>query len=195
MRSKVLFVVALLGASLFLLVRTYTPDQYSAAEQSWEISGPSFQLKTHDGRAFTERDLIGKPHLIFFGFTHCPDICPTTLAELTLMLEKLGNDADKLLPIMISVDPERDSQAILKAYLSSFDKRIIALTGSRVETAKALSVFKAFANKVPLGDGDYTIDHTAGVLLRKADGSMGGTLDMHEAEETRLQKLRRLLRS
>lgn len=154
-----------------------------------------FKLQTHHGRVFTERDLIGKPHLVFFGFTHCPDICPTTLAEITALMEKLGTSADKLLPIMISVDPERDTPAILKAYLSSFDRRIIALSGSREETAKALNAFKASARKIPLGEGDYTMDHTAGVLLRKADGSVGGVLDLHESEEVRLDKLRRLVRS
>lgn len=158
-------------------------------------SEATFRLTTQTGQTFTERDLLGKPHLVFFGFTHCPDICPTTLAELTVLMEKLGPDADKLLPIMISVDPERDTQAILKAYLSSFDRRIVALTGSGQEIDKAIAAFKAFARRVPIGDSDYTMDHTAGVLLRKADGSMGGVLDMHESEDVRLEKLRRLVRS
>ena len=82
-----------------------------------------------------------------------------------------------------------------RAYLSSFDRRIVALTGSRQEINKAIAAFKAFARRVPIGDGDYTMDHTAGVLLREADGSMGGVLDLHESEDVRLEKLRRLVRS
>lgn len=192
---KNLILAALVMLGVFIALQTVRVMPSGSGGDTRPNSEATFQLTTQTGKKFTERDLLGKPHLVFFGFTHCPDICPTTLAELTVLMEKLGPDADKLLPIMISVDPERDTQAILKAYLSSFDRRIVALTGSRQEINKAIAAFKAFARRVPIGDGDYTMDHTAGVLLREADGSMGGVLDLHESEDVRLEKLRRLVRS
>ena len=157
-----------------------------------EISRP-FLLTNHEGRPFTERDLRGKPHLVFFGFTHCPDVCPTTLFELTDLLAELGPDADKLSTLLISVDPERDTRELLAQYLSAFDPRIRALRGTPEETQAALKAFAAFAEKVPAEGGDYTMSHTAGVLMIDAQGQLMGMLDMHEPKETKLAKLRRLL--
>jgi protein SCO1/2 len=157
------------------------------------IGGP-FELVTHQGKRFTNADVSGRPYLVFFGFTHCPDICPTTLGELSVLMNDLGPDADKFTPILITVDPERDTQQVLAEYMSSFDSRIIALTGTQTQTDAAVKAFGAYYAKVPLDGGDYTMDHTAGVFLMKANGKFSGTLDMHEAQEVRLQKLRNLIR-
>ena len=112
----------------------------------------------------------GHPTLIFFGFTHCPDVCPTTLFEMSEVLRAMGKDADRVNAYYISVDPERDTTAAMKDYLSSFDPRLKGLTGSPEEIAKVLSEYRVYAKKVPLKDGDYTMDHTALIYLMDRDG-------------------------
>ncbi|RFC65819.1 SCO family protein [Mesorhizobium denitrificans] len=181
----------------FLLVSTQLSEQQAPAEASTgtaRVGGP-FSLTSHEGERLDNRSLAGRPYLVFFGFTHCPEICPTTLFELTDLMSELGADADKFEVLFITVDSERDTQELLASYMTSFDSRITALRGSSEETETALKAFSAYAKKVPLEGGQYTMDHTTGVYLIKGDGSFGGILDMHEPRETRLQKLRRLVSS
>lgn len=178
----------------FLLVSTMLPEPQAPAEASTgtvRVGGP-FSLTSHQGERIDNQSLAGRPYLVFFGFTHCPEICPTTLFELTDLMSELGADADKFEVLFVTVDPERDTQELLASYMTSFDSRITALRGSSEETETALKAFSAYAKKVPLEDGQYTMDHTTGVYLIKGDGSFSGILDMHEPRETRLQKLRRL---
>lgn len=178
----------------FLLVSTMLPEPQAPAEASTgtaRVGGP-FSLTSHEGERIDNQSLAGRPYLVFFGFTHCPEICPTTLFELTDLMAELGAEADKFEVLFITVDPERDTQALLASYMTSFDSRITALRGSSEETETTLRAFSAYAAKVPLEDGQYTMDHTTGVYLVRGDGSFGGTLDMHEPRDIRLQKLRRL---
>jgi len=154
-----------------------------------------FDLQTVDGKPFRSADLAGKPYLAFFGFTHCPDVCPTTLFELTALLQDLGLAADRITPLFISVDPERDTAELLKLYMTSFDPRIVALRGGEAETKAAAEAFFATYRKVPTASGDYTMEHTAGLFLVRADGRLQGMLDMHEPRETQLQKLKLLAAS
>lgn len=156
------------------------------------VGGP-FELKTHKGQTLTNVDLAGRPYLMFFGFTYCPDICPTTLSELTSLMEELGPNADRFTPLFITVDPERDNQQVLAEYMTAFDSRIIALRGSPEQTDTAVKAFKAYYQKVPLEGGGYTMDHSAGVFLMGADGKFISMMDMHEPRETRIEKLRRLI--
>jgi protein SCO1 len=181
----------------FLLVSTMLPEPQAPAEASTgtaRVGGP-FSLTSHEGERIDNRSLAGQPYLVFFGFTHCPEICPTTLFELTDLMSELGADADRFEALFVTVDPERDTQALLASYMTSFDSRITALRGSAEETETALRAFSAYAAKVPLEDVQYTVDHTTGVYLINGDGSFGGTLDMHEPRDIRLQKLRRLASS
>jgi protein SCO1/2 len=145
------------------------------------------------GDIVTPESLRGRPYLVFFGFTHCPDICPTTLTELTLLYRKLGRDGDKITTLLITVDPERDTQDSLVQYMESFDSRFLAVRGTTEETDAAVKAFKAHKEKVPLQGGGYTMDHTAGVFMMDANGVFSGILDSHESEDVRLQKLRRLI--
>jgi protein SCO1/2 len=187
--------VVLLGG--FLLVSTMLPEPQAPAEASTgtaRVGGP-FSLTSHEGERIDNQSLAGRPYLVFFGFTHCPEICPTTLFELTDLMSEFGAEADKFEVLFVTVDPERDTQALLASYMTSFDSRITALRGSAEETETALKAFSAYAKKVPLEGGQYTMDHTTGVYLVRGDGSFGGILDMHEPRETRLQKLRRLVSS
>jgi len=155
--------------------------------------GGEFALVDEDGKPRTWADFRGKPVAVFFGFTHCPDICPTTLGELSVLLADLGPRSDDLQVVLVSGDPERDTPEVLNAYLQSFDPRIVGLTGSEAEIDRAFSAFKAYRRKVTTEDGDYTVDHSAGVYLYNEDGGFAGTLDMHEDMKVRRAKVLRLL--
>src|SRR5437764_11280281 len=133
------------------------------------IGGP-FQLTDQSGATVTEKDLQGRPTLIFFGFTHCPDVCPTSLFEISEILRAMGKDADKVNALFISVDPERDTTAAMKDYLSSFDPHLKGLTGDPAAVQKVITAYRVYAKKVPLKDGDYTMDHTALIYLMDRDG-------------------------
>ena len=151
-----------------------------------------FSLTTQHGAAFTDRNIDGAPVAIFFGFTHCPDVCPTTLLQMTQDLEELGSDGDKIKVLFVSVDPERDTPARLKVYMASFDPRIVALTGAEDVIAAVARAYGASYRKVPSGDS-YTIDHTAAVLLLDREGEYVGALTHADSRSARLEKLRRLL--
>ena len=133
------------------------------------IGGP-FQLTNQAGQVVTDASLKGKPTLIFFGFTHCPDVCPTSLFEISEVLKAMGKDADRVNAYFVSVVPERDTTAAMKDYLSSFDPHLQGLTGDPEAVAKVLSAYRVYAKKVPLKDGDYTMDHTALTYLMDRDG-------------------------
>jgi len=130
--------------------------------------------------------------VLFFGFTHCPDVCPTALAEITRLLAELGPEADRLSVYFVSVDPERDSQAVLASYLSAFDPRINGLTGRIEEVGRLVAALGGRFAKVGRPGGDYAVDHPAVTYLIRPDGMLLGTLDPHEPEAARLAKLRRL---
>ena len=157
------------------------------------IGGP-FRLTTHEGKTLTNEDLKGTPYIAFFGFTHCPDVCPTALWNISELLKALGPDGDKIKVLLISVDPERDKPDLLATYLQSFDPRIVGLTGTEGQIAEAVKAFKAFVRKVPLKDCGYTFDHTATIYVMDRKGGFFSALDIHEPEETRLAKLRRLIK-
>ncbi|MIL09465.1 SCO family protein, partial [Salmonella enterica subsp. enterica] len=156
------------------------------------VGGP-FTLTGVDGQAVTEKDLLGKPSAIFFGFTYCPEVCPTTLSELSALADQLGSDADELNLVFISVDAERDGPEEMKQYLTAFDSRIIGLTGTPEQIDAAAKAFKIYYTKVPLDDGDYTMDHTASVILMDAYGKFFGTMAYEEAMSVMLAKLKRLI--
>jgi len=154
-----------------------------------------FTLQTVDGKPFGSADLAGKPYLAFLGFTHCPDVCPTALFELSALLKEIGPAADRITPLFISIDPERDTAELLKLYMTSFDPRIIALRGDAAQTKAAAAAFSAFYRKVATVSDSYTMEHTAGLFLIRADGRLQGMLDMHEPRAAQLQKLKRLAAS
>jgi protein SCO1/2 len=133
--------------------------------------GGSFALIGQDGRVVTNADLAGRPYLVFFGYTHCPDFCPTALFDISAVFKELGPDK-KIAALFVTVDPERDTPDILKAYLENFDSRIIGLTGDPRTTEAIAKAFRVYARKVP-GDksGDYTVDHTGIVYLMDRHGN------------------------
>jgi protein SCO1/2 len=157
------------------------------------IGGP-FRLTSHEGKAFTDEDLKGKPFAVFFGFTHCPEVCPTTLYDLTQDLEALGKDADRMRVAFITVDPAQDTPELMKTYLGSFDPRIVGLTGTEEEIAAVAKAYKVYYRKVPTESG-YTMDHTATILLMDSRGEFYGTSNFQESQEVRREKLRKLVRN
>ncbi len=156
------------------------------------IGGP-FRLTTQQGATLSDADLKGKPFAVFFGFTHCPEVCPTTLTEMTEALKQLGPEADNLKVLFISVDPTRDTPDYLSLYLQSFDPRIVGLTGTEDEIAAVGKEYRAFWEKVPLDNGDYTMNHTATIFLMDANGRFTGTIAYGEEMQTRIAKLKRLV--
>jgi len=156
------------------------------------IGGP-FQLADQTGQIVTEKSLQGRPTLIFFGFTHCPDVCPTSLFEISEVLRAMGEDADRVNAYFISVDPERDTDAAMKDYLSSFDSHLKGLTGGPDAVAKVISGFRVYARKVPLKDGDYTMDHTALIYLMDRDGHFVSPFNLKRTPEEAAADLKRYL--
>ena len=156
------------------------------------IGGP-FQLTDQAGKTVTEKSLQGRPTLIFFGFTHCPDVCPTSLFEISEVLKAMGGDADRINAYFISVDPERDTTAAMKDYLSSFDPHLEGLTGNPEEVAKVISAYRVYAKKVPLKDGDYTMDHTALIYLMDRDGKFVSPFNLKRTPEQAAVDLKKYL--
>jgi protein SCO1/2 len=163
-----------------------------AATRASDVGGP-FRLTDHNGRVVTEADFKGKPFLVFFGFTHCPDVCPTALFEMSETFRRLGPDAEKARALFISVDPERDTPEKLKQYLSSFDPRIVGLTGTPAEIAAVAKTYKVYAKKVPLEGGDYTMDHSAIVYLMDRNGRFVAPFNLKRPADQAAADLRRYL--
>lgn len=170
----------------------YTGEMGGPKQGLATIGGP-FALVDTDGDRVTEANFSDKPRAMFFGFTFCPDVCPTTLYEAGGWLEALGDKADDLTIIFVTVDPERDTPEQMKSYLSSFDPRIVGLTGTREQIDDVISNYRVYAKKVPLDDGDYTMDHSAAVMLFDKDGDFTGTIDYRESKENAVAKLERLV--
>jgi protein SCO1/2 len=154
------------------------------------IGGP-FQLVDQDGRAVSEQDFKGKPFLVFFGFTHCPEICPAALFEMSEVLHKLGPDAERVNVLFITVDPERDTPAVLKDYLSSFEPQMRGLTGDSAAIAAAEKVYRVYAKKVPLEGGEYTMDHSVLVYLMNKEGRFVAPFNLKRRPEDSAAELRR----
>jgi protein SCO1/2 len=169
--AKPLTMVAVFAGSLAigLALMMWLLDGPRGALAPAAIGGP-FQLVDQSGKTVTADKLQGKPTLLFFGYTHCPDICPTTLFDVSEVLKAMGKDADHVNAYFVSVDPERDSPVVMKDYLSSFDPHLQALTGDPDAVAKMLTEYRVYAKKVPGKDGDYTMDHSAMVYLMDRQG-------------------------
>jgi protein SCO1/2 len=152
------------------------------------VGGP-FALTSQDGAPVTERALLGQPTLVFFGYTHCPDVCPATLSEISAVFRALGPDA-KAKALFVTVDPERDTPVVLKDYLTSFDPRITGLTGAPAAVKQMESGYKVYAKSVPDKDGTYTMDHTAITYLMDKDGAFVGAFNLDRSAKDAAEELR-----
>jgi protein SCO1/2 len=192
--TKPLTIVAVFAGSLAigLALMMWLLDGPRGAIAPAAIGGP-FQLVDQSGATVTGDKLQGKPTLLFFGYTHCPDICPTTLFDISELLKAMGKDADRVNAYFVSVDPERDSPAIMKDYLSSFDPHLKALTGDPEAVAKMLTAYRVYAKKVPGRDGDYTMDHSAMVYLMDREGRFVAPFKLDRKPEEAATDLKRYI--
>lgn len=156
------------------------------------VGGPFELVRSDTGETVTDVDFSDKPKAIFFGFTFCPDVCPTTLFELATYLERLGENANNIHAIMVTVDPERDTPEFLNEYVGAFSDRILGLTGTRENIDQAIENYRVYARRVELDDGDYTMDHTASIFLMNEENQLVGTIAYQEDPATALPKLQRL---
>jgi protein SCO1 len=187
------FALLIAGLSALAVVVWLTMPRGGAVASGPSAIGGAFSLVDQTGRTVTENDLKGKPSLVFFGFTHCPDICPTKLFEMTQMLDALGPDAAKVNVLFITVDPARDTRELLATYLGSFNPRILGLTGTEEQVTQAMRAYRAFARKVPLDGGNYTMDHTVFVYLMDRNGQFVSTFDLQRGPAASAQDLRKYM--
>ena len=155
------------------------------------IGGP-FTLVDDTGATVTEKTLAGKPYAIYFGYTFCPDVCPTTLLDLSRWIKKLGPDADKLNYVFVTVDPARDTVQLMHAYLSSFDKHIRGYTGTPAEIAPIANEYHVYYKKIPTDDDNYTMDHSAIIYLMGRDGKFVAVIPYQEDDVSATGKLKNL---
>jgi protein SCO1/2 len=172
---------------------TWLVTERAAPQGTIKLGGP-FSLVDQNGAPVTDRDLRGKPTAVFFGFTYCPEICPTTMAHMTQWMQALGPAADKLNVVFVTVDPERDTPEQLKLFLSSFDPRIRGLTGSPDAVAKAAKAYRVYYRKVPLEGGGYTMDHSTPIYLFDAKGRFVEPIGYNIPPERGLAQLKKLLK-
>ena len=186
-------VVLVVGIGLVaMLVPDRTPPSAGEAAYADLIGGP-FALTAPDGSRVTDQTLKGTPFAIFFGFTRCPDICPTTLSRMASLRKQLGPDGDRFRIVFVSVDPGYDSPEDIGRYVALFGTPILGLTGTDQEVDAAVKAYRAFYQKVPTTSGDYTIDHTASVYLMDASGRLQSIIGYDETGPSALAKLKRLV--
>jgi protein SCO1/2 len=179
-----------LALCLTLIVVVAQRGNGPAVSQASAVGGP-FKLTDQEGRAVTDQDVKGKPFLVFFGYTHCPDVCPTTLFDMSEVFRKLGPDADRAAGLFITVDPERDTPEAMKSYLSSFDPHLRGLTGDEAAIESAAKAYRVYFRKVPSPDGNYTMDHTGLVYLMDKRGHFVAPFNLKRRPEEAAADLRK----
>lgn len=180
--------LAVLGT--YLIRRAATADITTSYADAF---GGAFDLIDQNGRTVSDQTLRGRPYAIFFGFTRCPDVCPTTLSRMAALRKQLGADGDKFEIVFVSVDPKYDKPKDIGQYLDLFGTPIVGLTGSDAQIARAVKAFHVYYQKVPVPGGDYTIDHTASVFLMDRAGKFVTTIAHGEEQKVALEKLRRII--
>lgn len=199
LRTAVAYGTAAIAAlALTLSIGWWQVDGPGAPETvSWQplaLTEMGFSLTDHEGDAVGPETLVGNPAMVFFGFTYCPDVCPTTLSDISGWLDALGAEAAQLNVVFITVDPARDTVPAMAEYVGYFHPSIRGWTGPDSQIARAADDFRATYERVPSDNGDYTMNHTASVFLFDAEGRFVTTIDYHEAREIALPKIRRALR-
>lgn len=170
------------------------PENFSATDISGADFAQTLNLTDHTGKQRSLADFKGKVVALFFGYTHCPDVCPTTMADLKQTMKLLGADADAFQVLFVTVDPERDTQEVLAQYVPAFDKRFIGLYGDKAATETVVKDFKLFTAKVEnSGSSGYTIDHSAGIYIFDKSGKIKLYVDYGERPEVLAQDIKKLL--
>ena len=158
--------------ALWLAACSGEAPKFQLTDLTGAAFGRDFQLNDHNGKPRTLADFQGKVAVIFFGYTHCPDVCPTTLGELAVVANELGKDAGRMQVLFITVDPERDTPAVLHKYVPAFNPGFLGLRGDADATARTAKEFKVFYQQQPLPGGGYTVDHSAGTYIYDTAGRL-----------------------
>ena len=187
MRSILVGILVLMAAGIGWLTFDWYRGHYGG-----EPFGEPFVLTDQTGQPVTEAAFRGHPSAVFFGFTHCPEVCPTTLFELSGWLKTMGDQGKDIRAYFVSIDPERDTPEVMGTYVGNFSDRITAVTGEPDKVYAMAKSFGIYWKKVPTDDGDYTMDHTASVLLLNGKGEFAGTIAYGENADTAIAKLKRL---
>ena len=185
------FLLVLLACFLVACGHSQAPAKLYGADIGGADFVGDFELLDHHGAKRQMSDYQGKVVVLFFGYTHCPDVCPTTLINLADTLTALGADADSFQPIFITVDPERDTPEVMKDYLANFDGRIVGLSGTPAETAAAAKAYGVFTRRQPTAGGDYMMDHSTAIALVSPQGAFQRVYRPDDAPEAFAAALRR----
>src|SRR5689334_16298893 len=191
--SALLAGLVILGTGAFLaLTLRESPRGVAGTALASAIGGP-FQLVDQNGKTVTDADLKGKWSLVYFGYTHCPDACPTALNDIAIALDQLGPKRDAVRPVFITVDPERDTPAALKDYVTAFDAPILALTGTPEEVAQAARAYRVYYAKHPEAGGDYSMDHSSVIYVMDPQGRFTASFTHESTPEQISDRLKKLL--
>jgi protein SCO1/2 len=194
MRARPWVLAAIAGfAVVAIAITMVVTHQPGHAEGTAAIGGP-FTLVNDNGARVTEKTLAGKPYAIYFGYTYCPEVCPTTLFDLSRWIKELGPDANKLNYVFVTIDPERDTPKLMRAYLSSFDRRIRGFTGTPKQIAMIAKEYRAYYKKIPTSGGSYVMDHSSVIYLMGSDGQFVSMITYQEKDDSALAKLRDVMR-
>jgi len=193
--SQILLVASsfIAGLVLFIGAILFAAGNFSSGSTGSSAIGGPFTLTDQDGKPITDAALKGHPSLVFFGYTHCPDVCPATLFDLSEVMRALGPDAGRATALFITIDPERDTPAAMKDYLSSFDPHLQGLTGSNTAIAAVEKEYRVYAKKVPTDHGDYSMDHTALVYLMDKQGRFVAPFNLKRRPEESAAELRKYM--
>jgi protein SCO1/2 len=185
--------LVILAAGVFIgLAHRDTPRGAAGTMLASAIGGP-FRLVDQNGKRVTDADLKGKWSLVYFGYTHCPDACPTALNDIAIALDELGPKRDAVRPVFITVDPERDTPEVLKSYVTSFDAPILALTGTSEEVAQAAKGYRVYYAKHPEAGDDYSMDHSSVIYVMDPEGRFTASFTHQSTPEEIAERLKKLL--
>jgi protein SCO1 len=185
--------LVLLGAGVFFGLAHRDQPRGAAGTMLASAIGGSFRLVDQNGKRVTDADLRGKWSLVYFGYTHCPDACPTALNDIAIALDELGPKRDAVRPVFITVDPERDTPEVLKSYVTSFDAPILALSGTPEEVAQAAKAYRVYYAKHPEAGGDYSMDHSSVIYVMDPEGRFTASFTHQSTPEEIAERLKKLL--
>jgi len=185
--------LVILGAGAFLVLSLHeTPRGAAGTLLASAIGGP-FRLVDQNGKTVTDADLKGKWSLVYFGYTHCPDACPTALNDIAIALDELGPHRDAIRPVFVTVDPERDTPEVLKSYVTAFNAPILALSGTPEEIAQAAKGYRVYFAKHPEAGGDYSMDHSSVIYVMDPEGRFTASFTQENSPEEIAERLKKLL--
>ena len=183
----------ILGAGAFLVLSLRETPRGAAGTLLANAIGGPFRLVDQNGKMVTDADLKGKWSLVYFGYTHCPDACPTALNDIAIALDELGPQRNAVRPVFVTVDPERDTPEVLKSYVTAFDAPILALSGTPEEIARAAKGYRVYYAKHPEAGGDYSMDHSSVIYVMDPEGRFTASFTQENSPEEIAERLKKLL--